>query len=122
MPKIKQLIEDAVNESFDGEIRESILGLVAYMRKSKMNPVQSYTNSWICRHKENVVCRFNLDGNVMRVGPIVDEYDSCSIPDEMKELVWQNVKNRACGEFCHGRGCGYKIDVFFGSTPDLVDK
>ena len=119
MPKIKQLVEDAINECFGGETKESMLEFVAHMRQKRMSPVQSFTNSWICRHKENVVCRFNLDGNVMRIAPIVDEHDGNSLSDKMKETVWANAKSRPCGDSCHvllgdGYDCGYSAKTLFG--------
>lgn len=49
--KVKQKIEDAINELLDGDNLKNAHKFVAHLRENKMNPAWASTNSWKVAYK-----------------------------------------------------------------------
>jgi len=112
--KRKKEIEEAISDSFDGEMKKRMLDFIAYLRKNKMNPAPSSATSWKISYKACVVCylRCDLDAGIMTAQPVLGEYGQDSLSDEFKETVWENTKKE---KDCHGScRCSYKLKTVFG--------
>ncbi|MCL2373072.1 MAG: hypothetical protein FWC78_06685 [Defluviitaleaceae bacterium] len=117
--KLKLKIEDTISDLFDGEIRGNLLSFIAYLRENKMNPSRSSAVSYKISCKGFVVgyIRVNNDDGTLLITPFLDVYDSASLPDGLKEIVWAKKRiGRPCGEGCHK--CSHILDAIFGKEYD----
>ena len=53
---LKLKIEDEIPKFLDGEMKQSALDFIAYMRANKMQPAWLSTNSWKANYKGQNIC------------------------------------------------------------------
>ena len=115
---VKPDIEDVVSGVLEGDVLESALQLIAYLRENKMNPAWSATNVWKISYKSFSVCFLRVFGaaeyhglqaGTWHVVPFIGAYEASSLPDEYKEIVW--AKKRTC-ENCGV--CSLQLEHIFG--------
>ena len=58
--KAKPMIEAAIPEYLDGDIKKSALDFIAYLREIKMKPVWAVQNGWKATHKGKVLYYIRL--------------------------------------------------------------
>jgi hypothetical protein len=125
----KPNIEDVASDFLEGEALKNVLDFAAWLRENNMNPRWSSAQSWrITGKKSKPICKINLGGakgawvGHMKAGDwqicelesmgreYLEEFNSC---DEMKKLVWANVKT--CNK-CSS--CGPRCWTYFGKQFD----
>jgi len=118
---MSEKIEDAINDNLKGEVQKNALELIAYLRKNKMNPVNTSKNGWKISSKACVVCYIWLDSNTsaLTINPFIGEYEPDSLSDDLREIVYSKKKQGTACEVCHvisgdGYNCSYKIKAVFG--------
>lgn len=93
--KMKPQIEEIVPELLDGELRETALGFVAYLRAKKHTPQYSSTNSWKISYQGKCVCYIKMSHkmirNIWRVAFYLDEYDH-EFSEGFNKTVQDNLK------------------------------
>lgn len=93
--KVRQRIEDALSDSLSGDIKETALDFVAYLRLNKMSPAWTSPNSWKVSYKSNGVCYIKLGYGSWQInfhGSFNKDYENIFTDVKVKETAWANVK------------------------------
>lgn len=111
--KAKPQIEEIIPELLDGELKETALEFVAYLRAKKHTPRYSSINSWRISHKGKCVCYIKMSHkmvkNIWCVVFYLDEY-KYEFSEGFKKAVQDNLKPcEACLKACPK---GLKLTVF----------
>ena len=121
----KQIIEDVINDTFEGETQKNALDFVTFLRGNKMNPTNTSKNGWKISSKACVVCYIWIESETgtLTLNPFIGEYKHSSLSDKFKEIVWSKKPQGAPCGICHiisgdGYNCSYKIKAIFGKNFD----
>ena len=124
--KLKLKIEDVIPEFLDGEMKQSALDFIAYMRATKMQPTWQSTNSWKANYKRQNVCVIRLSEKSWCVVPRISRWnkliDSYNLYE--KEITEEGIKNIVLANInicrsCANCGPGWEM-TFFGKKYDNV--
>lgn len=99
---IKPLIEDLLPDFLDGDMKNSALDFVTFMRSNKIKPAWTLTNAWKAVCKGRCICYIHLGGggaasakNVKWVvTPYlehINEYEKQILADGLQRFLWDNV-------------------------------
>ena len=124
--KLKLKIEDEIPKFLDGEMKQSALDFVVYMRANKMQPSWQSSNSWKANYKGQNVCVIRLlEGSwcvvprISRYNKLIDSYNlyEKEIAEEgLQDIVLANINY--CRR-CANCGPGWTM-AFFGKEYDDV--
>lgn len=98
--EIKPLIENVILEYLDGEMKESALLLVSWLRINKMKPRWVLTNQWIVSFKGKNICRITLHQGlapqkfkwiITAYLEHLEEYEETVIGESLQNYLWDNV-------------------------------
>ena len=102
--KIKPKIEDVIPKYLDGDLKESALAFIAYLRANKMSPAWAgFKNAWKAANKGRTICYIklgagsgasNIKNNKWVVAPFLEnrkEYEDKIIEEGLQNLLWENV-------------------------------
>jgi len=124
MSKNKKLsikIEEAVG-ILSGETLTNAHNLISFLHDNKMNPINTSKNGWKIISKACVVCYIWLEpNNTLTICPFISEYESTSLSEEFKEIVWsKKTPWSSCGtcQAIDGGHCSYKVKTVFGRRYD----
>ena len=120
----KLRIEDVTLEVLSGEVQQTALDFISYLRKNSINPAWLATNAWKITYKTFTVCFIRLHGAAENYGieegawqviPLIGEHETDDLPDDLREIVWANIKVCAnCGK------CALKLKTVFGKKFDYA--
>ena len=110
--KIKPQIEEIIPNLLDGELKDTSLEFVAYLRDKKRTPLYSSFNSWKISYKSKLVCYikiFNkMDRNVWGVAFRLEKFNS-ELSEGFKKAIQNNLKPcENCLKACH-KGVGLTV-------------
>ena len=72
---LKLKVEDEIPKFLQGDMRESALAFVAYMRANRMQPSWLSTNSWKANYKGQNVCTLRLSPSSWCVVPRINRWN-----------------------------------------------
>ena len=123
---LKPKIEDLVPDYLNGDMKQSALNFIAYLRANRMQPVWQSTNTWRVNHKGQQICAVQLADSSWRVAPRISRWNklinSYNIYEKqlseagLKETVLANINY--CRRCAHC-GPGWRMD-FFGKDYENV--
>jgi len=124
--KLKLKIEDEIPKYLDGEMKQSALDFIAYMRANKMQPSWQSTGSWKANFKGQNICVVRLSEGSWCVVPRIsrwnklignyDLYENELTAEGMRDIVLANVN--ICRD-CANCAPGWKT-AFFDKVYDNV--
>ena len=103
---LKLQIEDVLPEYMEGDVKNTAMAFIAYMRANKMRPVWSACNSWSASYKGKKICtiRLPLDHfpylnwvvvpHISRWNKLIDRYDLYEETIKSNgwcDIVWDHV-------------------------------
>ncbi len=105
--KNKPQIEDVINEVLSDNNKSNALDFIEYLRTNKLTPNYASANSWKVNFKGQGICYIRLFGTApyhriedgswhINFLNFSDEFYSLIMTDELKEVIWKNIK------FCFG--------------------
>ena len=112
-------IEDVIPEYLSDDTQKSALNFIAYLRQNKMSPQQRSACSWKIVYKTFIVCAIVLQPNELHVQPYIGEYEGDLLSNELKEIVWANVK--PCRSDCTGGNCRLSVSKIFGKEGSACE-
>jgi len=114
------LIEDAINQSLDGDMKNNALSIVAYVRENKLKlPWGGTINTWKAACKGKPICfiRVDTEHNEKNAwGASVHlyhfrEYENIIISEGLQDEIYKNLSHCDCSP----SKCGHaKKDMAFG--------
>jgi len=120
----KPEIEEVISAVLSGDEQKNALNFVAYLRENKLNPKWSATNAWTVSHKTFRVCFIrlsgaadyhNLEAGTWHILPFIGEYETTSLDDKLKDIVWANKKPcQTCNQ------CALQLSNIFGKKFDTA--
>ena len=123
---LKLKIEDEIPKFLDGDMKQSALDFVAYMRGNKMQPSWQSTNTWMAKHKGQNVCAVKLSKGSWCVVPRISRWNKLINSYNLyeKELTQEGLTGIVLANvnFCRScAGCapGWKM-TFFGREHENV--
>jgi len=118
--RIKPLIEDAINQSLDCDMKRNALDFVAYVRTNKLNlSWGGVINTWKATCKGSPICYIRVDTAhnekyAWSAGVRLHhfrEYENIIISEGLHDEIFENLSH--CD--CHPNKCGHaKKDTVFG--------
>jgi len=120
--KSKPLIECAIAEYLDTDMKDSVLSFVEYLRENKLPPTWASSNSWKISFKGKGVCYVKISTerwHIQPIGHFGDNNLTFVTNDLLKEIVWSCVK--ICNA-CNGRYIGKKRPCNFGVDRTIFGK
>jgi hypothetical protein len=127
--KAKPLIEDFIIKHLNGNLKQTVLSFVAYLRENNMTLKWVSMNGWDAVLKKEKVCHINvplgtgtLDEHIWFVSPILDciaDYEKTIKSEGLQDFIWSNVfycvhdpKSPYAGRNCNPKkGCAGGIDI-----------
>ena len=113
--KARPKIEDVIPEYMNGDMNESALDFVAWLRSNKLTPGQYGINRWKVSNKGTGICFIVLGSNVWKQHDSwvirldlthIKEYEAEMLNEGLKEFVWANIHH--CW---HCAGCAPGVDM-----------
>lgn len=119
MSELKPKIEDVFCDILKSENQKNAMKFVDFLKENKLSPQWASWNSWKVSYKTYNVCyirasdgarsNYDLEAGSWHIQPFIGEYDTDTLSDEFKQIVWSN-KKRCCG------GCSVRLNTIFGKT------
>jgi len=118
--RTKPLIEDAINQSLDGDMKNNALNLVAYVRENNIKfRWGGTTNTWKARFKGRAFCFIRVDTEHTEINawhaavnlPHFREYENYIISEGLQDEIFENLNHCNCPHKC---GEGPEINMAFG--------
>ena len=103
-PKKKTSIEDVINNSLKGKIKDNAINFLKFLKENKLSPQWSAINSYAFRTKKKTICLVNINNGewLLRLyTQYDDELNTCFIDE--KEEIRQVIMDRLV--YCSGCGC-----------------
>ena len=136
--EIKPLIEDIINEYLDGDIKNTALDFVAYIRENNMKPVWALTNSWKISYKSKGIfyIRICMEKKYNAYGPIgtswvitpyfshIHEYEESIVNEGLHNIICDNVFHcvHSGRSDSSGAGCNPNKSCAGGATKTVFGK
>jgi hypothetical protein len=102
-------IEDIARDLIGGNDLSNLLGFLGFLKENKLTPRIQSTNSWTVKYKGKTVCHIKIDYSVWRIMLNIvarekwfNGNEKYFAEDELKEFVWDNVKDSWCPRGCKG--------------------
>jgi len=123
---LKLKIEEEVPKFLDGEMQQSALDFITYMRANKMQPSWQSTNSWKATHKGQNICVIRLSKGSWCVVPRISRWNKLIssyhlYEKEIKEEGLQNIilANINFCRHCANCGPGWEMTFFEKHYEDV---
>ena len=123
---LKLKIEDEIPKYLDGEMKQSALDFIAYMRANRMQPTWQSSDSWKANYKGQNVCVIRLSKGSWRVVPRISRWNKLidSYNKYEKEITEEGLKGIVIANInicrsCAGCGPGWEM-TFFGKEHKNV--
>jgi len=118
--RTKPLVEDAINQRLDGDMKKNALNLVAFAKENKLNFTWGGTiNTWKATCKGKPICFIRIDTNydekqawsaAVRLHHF-REYENFILGEGLQDEIFKNLSH--CD--CRPNKCGNaKVDTVFG--------
>jgi len=109
--EVKPVIEDAITEFLDGDMKRNALDIIAYLRDSKISPRWCLTNWWNSSCKGKSICKIHLSDNgwaktgrsktyswhIASYLQYMDKYKETIMNEGLQNIIWDH--------FAYWRGC-----------------
>jgi len=99
--KIKPVIEDFIIEHFDGELKQTVLDFVSYLRANDMSVKWVSLNGWDAGYKKEKICHINLplgtgtlNEHIWFISPIlnhINDYEELIKSEKLQNFIWDNI-------------------------------
>jgi len=117
--RTKPLIEDAINQSLDGDMKNNALNLVAYVRENNINVrLGRNVNTWNARFKGNIFwIRVDMEHTEINAWHAIvrlrhfREYENLIISEGLQDEIFEYLNHCNCPHKCDE---GPRINMAFG--------